>query len=138
MYWKQTGSGDCVVCGIYCCDSQVLNLICGFRDCEGLGVERSIVFFCGHWLSVCLRCKWDTLWKADASCTPFAIPAIYYIFDKPVVMSRRNFEASHLPCSSKLTLFSLLFGHPTNLKLVKVSPYEVKYTVYSGLLSHFF
>ena len=51
-----------------------------------------------------------------------------YIFDKPVVMSRR--KVSHLPCRSKPTLFYLLLGQPTNLKLIKVSPYKVNYTAY--------
>jgi hypothetical protein len=32
-----------VTCGIYCCESQVLNLIRGFGDYEGLRVERRLV-----------------------------------------------------------------------------------------------
>ena len=33
------------------------NLIHSFRDCEGMGVERNIIFFCGgvYWLSACAR-----------------------------------------------------------------------------------
>ena len=51
-----------------------------------------------------------------------------YIFDKLVVMSRR--QANHLPCRLKPTLFYMLLGQPTNLKLIKVSPYKVNYTAY--------
>ena len=57
-----------------------------------------------------------------------------YIFDKPVVTSRR--KASHLPCSSKLILFSLLLGHPTNLKPIKVSHYKVNYAAHSVTKSY--